>query len=130
MVSSASRSVSCRAFLVWIERNPLPSPTKGFVGHYSRKPDLASKSRGLQLIGFGALERGPRIFIEMRLYCALATPPTRVKTKRLPSSCVVVLRAKKAFTNDGIESATRVRLHAASKAIVNLSRPFPRHFHP
>ena len=31
-----------------------PLSTKGFVGHYSGKPDLASRSRGLQLIGFGA----------------------------------------------------------------------------
>lgn len=81
MVSSASRSVSCRAFLVWIERNPLPSPTKGFVGHYSRKPDLASKSRGLQLIGFGALRSEARAY-SSRCACIVHSRHRRRASKR------------------------------------------------
>lgn len=69
-------SIARRAFLVWRESGT-PPLTKGFAGHYSGKPDLASRSRGLQLIGFGVLERGSHTHRD-----ALVSQPRRHRRTR------------------------------------------------
>lgn len=69
----------------------VPLPTKGFIRHYLGKPDLASRSRGLQLIGFGAFEPRPGVIHRDTLHCDTARDACACNSVNETRRFVVVL---------------------------------------